>query len=122
MSGPVSYLNPAARTSELIRKEHFMQDEYFLTLAEAARHLPNNPHPSTVYRWYAKGVQCGETRVYLDARPFGRKLYVTLKAVYEFTAQVAEAKRRQREKPAAQHEAREAKVRQAQKRLDQMGV
>ena len=99
-----------------------MQDEYYLTLAEAARHLPNKPHPSTVYRWYAKGIRCGDTQVYLDARPFGKKLYVTLKAVYEFTANVAEAKRRHRQKPAARGDAREAEIRHAQQRLEQLGV
>lgn len=64
----------------------------YLTLTEAARTLPNNPHPASVWRWCRKGVasRCGR-RVKLNHIRLGGKLYVTDEDLQRFGQELAEA-------------------------------
>ena len=97
-----------------------MSDDTYLTFAQAARTLPNRPSPSTLYRWYAKGLSCGDTRIYLRAYAFGKKLYVKPSDLEKFAAEVAEAKRKP--SPQQEHKRRESQIAAAEQRLQELGV
>ena len=99
-----------------------MKDQEYLTFAEAARVLPNKPSPSTVYRWYAKGILCGDTRVHLRAHAFGSKLYVTRSDLTRFAVEAAEAKRQKVKAKDAHKQEREAEIKEAELRLQKLGV
>lgn len=99
-----------------------MEHEEYLTFAEAARILPHKPSPSTVYRWYKKGILCGDIRVHLRARAFGRKLYVTPSDLERFSVDVAEAKRQTVETTHSHNLQRETEIRNAESRLKHLGI
>jgi hypothetical protein len=59
----------------------------YITLAEAARSLPNKPSPTTLWRWHAKGV----AGVRLQTWRIGKQRVTTAEAVAEFIAAVTAA-------------------------------
>jgi len=62
----------------------------YLTLAEAARTLPNDPHPASVWRWCRKGVvsRSGH-RVKLAHVRIGGRIYVTDEDLKRFGEELA---------------------------------
>lgn len=66
----------------------------YLTNAQAARRLPNQPHPATLWRWQMVGVLVGDQRIKLKFATFGRYTYTTAKWLDEFGEAVAAARAR----------------------------
>ena len=54
--------------------------EHLLTLTEAAHSLPNRPNPSTMWRWWKKGVR----GVKLETIPIGWQRYTSKEALDRF--------------------------------------
>lgn len=59
------------------------QREHLLTINQAARRLPNQPHPSTVWRWVLTGLSGGAK---LESVKIGGKRYTSVEAVDRFIA------------------------------------
>ena len=64
-----------------------MQTGNYLSLAEAARTVPGDPSPATLWRWIAKGCN----GVKLAAVRFGDRYFVTAEALEDFGRAAAAA-------------------------------
>lgn len=63
-----------------------------LTLAAAARLLPNKPHPSALWRWARRGLRARNGQiVFLQHTRLGGRVYVTEEALADFGRKLAEA-------------------------------
>jgi len=73
----------------------------YLTVSEAARLIPGQPSPSTVWRWCQRGIRApnGE-RIRLEHRWSGRRIVTRMKWVEEVTGRVTMAFERREEPPA----------------------
>jgi hypothetical protein len=56
------------------------KSQLFLSLAAAARRLPNRPHPATLWRWHQKGVRGKK----LETVMIGGKRFTTIEAIQDF--------------------------------------
>ena len=65
--------------------------ETLLTLSEAAKLLPDRPHPSTLHRWRLNGVH----GVRLESVQIGRKRYTSQEALARFIERSTAAADRQ---------------------------
>jgi len=104
---------------------------HYLTIAEAARSLPNKPAPSTVWRWCRRGVKARSgQRVYLDHVRLGGKIFVRTGDLDAFGAALAAADREHFAESDAQHDPprtrtpaqRERDVERAEEELNRAGV
>ncbi len=60
-----------------------------LSLEEAARLLPGNVAPSTVWRWIVHGIVRNGTPIKLDAKRAGRRVYTTASDLARFMTRCA---------------------------------
>lgn len=76
--------------------------ENYLTLQQASKLLPGNPHHGTIGRWAKAGVKVGSTIIRLQSLPVGGRLYTTRTWLNEFSAAIHAARMdSQAVKPAA---------------------
>ncbi len=67
-----------------------MQD--FITLSEAAKRVPGRPNSATVWRWARKGIIARDgSRVKLEHRRCGARIFVPPEALDQFFKSVADA-------------------------------
>lgn len=59
----------------------------FLTIAQAARLLPNRPQPGTIWRWRTKGIR----GIKLDTCLVGGRRYVRKQSIVDFIERVTAA-------------------------------
>lgn len=63
-----------------------------LTLTQATRHWPGQPHPSTIWRACRKGVRAANgARIHLEHARFGRRVYTSREAIERFGQRLAAA-------------------------------
>lgn len=66
-------------------------DEIPLTLAQAARIVPNKVAPLAIWRWIRQGLLAADgTRVKLKARRYGRQLFTTKRDLDDFAEELAQ--------------------------------
>ena len=87
-----------------LKQEPFHPSE-LISLAAAARRFPGNPAPSTLWRWYSKGV-CG---VRLWTCSVGGRRYTSEAAIQNFIAESTVANQTTVEEPS---DTRSAKIEQ----------
>ena len=77
-----------------------MQDNEYITLAEAAKLAPGRPSSNCIWRWCRRGVRSrsGQT-VCLDHIRVGGRIFTTRALLGRFFAAVAEADREYFDKP-----------------------
>lgn len=62
---------------------------HFIDLSEAARRLPSRPHTCSVWRWCRRGVKARDgSRVYLQHRRIGGKVWTTAEWIDAFSAEL----------------------------------
>ena len=63
-----------------------------ITLGEAAKLAPGQPHASAVWRWCRKGIKAaGGRRIFLEHSRFGRRVFTSREAVARFGRALADA-------------------------------